>query len=99
MRIVLVDHRIGKLRRWESPRVSRGQRELVLRSLTRLRGFADFEGACSLFFNELDEKVFTTSGGAGDRGGGDFERRLGWQLELKLLDQQLEFRLRLGVAG
>ncbi|HTC11072.1 MAG TPA: hypothetical protein VK726_20080, partial [Acetobacteraceae bacterium] len=32
--------------------------------LARLRGFARFEGACSLFINVLDEKVFTTSGGA-----------------------------------
>jgi hypothetical protein len=37
-----------------------------------------------LFINELDEKVFTTSGGAGDGGGGDFRRWLGRQLELEL---------------
>jgi hypothetical protein len=35
----------------------------------RIRGF---QGGCSLFINELDAKVFTTSGGAGDSGGGDF---------------------------
>ena len=68
-------------------------------ALTRLRGFAHFEGVCSLFINEMDEKVFTTSGGAGDGGGGDFGRRLRRQLQLELLDQQLEFRLGLGVTG
>ena len=47
----------------------------------------------------MDEKVFTTSGGAGDGGGGDFGRRLGRQLGLELPDQKLEFRLGLGVAG
>ena len=47
----------------------------------------------------MDEKVFTTSGGVGDGGGGDFGRRLRRQLQLELLDQQLEFRLGLGVAG
>ena len=52
-----------------------------------------------MFINELDEKVFTTSGGAGDGGGGDFGRWLGRQLELELPDQKLEFRLGLGVAG
>jgi hypothetical protein len=52
-----------------------------------------------LFINELDEKVFTTSGGAVDGGGGDSEGRLEWQLELELPDQKLEFRLGLGVAG
>jgi hypothetical protein len=56
--------------------------------LARLRGFAHFEGVCSLFINEMDEKVFTTSGGAGDGGGGDFGRRLGRQLQLELLDQE-----------
>jgi hypothetical protein len=68
-------------------------------SLACLRGFADFEGARSLFINEMDEKVFTTSGDAGDCGGSDPGRRLGRQLQLELLDQELEFRLRLGVAG
>ena len=52
-----------------------------------------------MFINELDEKVFTTSGGAGDGGGGDFGRRPGRQLQLELLEQELEFRLGLGVAG
>jgi chromosome partitioning protein len=47
----------------------------------------------------LLRKVFTTSGGAGDGGGGDFGRWLGRQLELELPDQKLKFRLRLGVAG
>jgi hypothetical protein len=47
----------------------------------------------------MDEKVFTTSSGAGDGSGGDSGRRLGRQLELELLDQELEFRLGLGVAG
>ena len=36
---------------------------------------------------------------AGDGGGGDAGWWLWWQLELELLDQELEFRLRLGVAG
>ncbi|HTC10150.1 MAG TPA: LysR substrate-binding domain-containing protein, partial [Acetobacteraceae bacterium] len=54
--------------------------DLSRATLTRLRGFARFEGACSLFINALDEKVFTTSGGASDSGGGDFGRWLGWQL-------------------
>jgi hypothetical protein len=68
--------------------------------LARLRRFAHFEGVRSLFINEMDEKIFTTSGGAGDGGGGgDFGRRLRRQLQLALLDQQLEFRLGLGVAG
>jgi hypothetical protein len=48
---------------------------------------------------EIDEKVFTTSGGVGDGGSGDFGRRLRRQLELEALDQELEFRLGLGVAG
>jgi hypothetical protein len=70
------------------------------RVLARLRGFAHVEGVRSLFINEMDEKIFTTSGGAGDGGGGgDFGRRLRRQLQLGLLDQQLEFRLGLGVAG
>ena len=69
------------------------------RRLARLRGFADFEGVRSLFINEIDEKVFTTSGGAGDGGSGDFGRWLGRQFEPELLDQQLEFRFGLGVAG
>src|SRR5690242_1760928 len=30
------------------------------RPLAHLRGFAAFEGGCSLIINELDEKVFTT---------------------------------------
>jgi hypothetical protein len=67
--------------------------------LARLRGFAGLEGVRSLFINEMDEKVFTTSGGVGDRDGSDFGRRLGRQLELELVDQELEFRFRLGVAG
>jgi hypothetical protein len=52
-----------------------------------------------LFINALAEKVFTTSGGASDSGGGDFGRWLGRQLKLELADQELEFRLGLGVAG
>lgn len=67
--------------------------------LARLRGFARFEGVCSLLINEMAEKVFTTSGGAIDGGGGDFGWRLGRQLQLELADQELEFRLGLGVAG
>ena len=58
-----------------------------------------FEGIRSLFINELDEKVFTTSGGVGDGGGCDFGWWLGRQLELELPDQKLEFRLGLGVTG
>src|SRR5882757_6881418 len=41
-------------------------------TLTRLRGLADFEEICALFINALEEKVFTTSGGAGECGRGDF---------------------------
>ncbi len=52
-----------------------------------------------MVFNELGEKVFTTSGGAGDGGDGDFWRWLGRELELELVDQKLEFRFGLGVAG
>ncbi|HTC08864.1 MAG TPA: hypothetical protein VK726_08805, partial [Acetobacteraceae bacterium] len=63
----------------EQQRLARGGRRIVAIILTRLRGFARFEGACSLFINALDEKVFTTSGGASDSGGGDFGRWLGWQ--------------------
>jgi hypothetical protein len=47
----------------------------------------------------LDEKVFTTSGGVGERRGGDFRRGLRRQLQPELLDQKLEFALRLGVSG
>ena len=68
-------------------------------ALARLRGFADFEGVHSLTINELDEKVFTTSGCVGGGRGGDFRRWLGRQLEFQVLDQELEFRLGLGVAG
>ena len=67
--------------------------------LPRLRGFARSEGVHSLFINELDEKVFTTLGDAGNGGGGDFGRWLIRQLELELPDQKLGFRLGLGVAG
>jgi hypothetical protein len=66
--------------------------------LARLRGFADFQGVRSLFINEIDEKVFTTSGSVGDGDGGDFGRRLGRQLEPELPDQKLKFRLGLGVG-
>ena len=45
--------------------------------LARLRGFADFKEVRSLFINEIDGKVFTTSGGEDDGGGGDSGRRLG----------------------
>ena len=72
---------------------------VIVPLLPRLRGLADFKGVRSLFINEMDEKVFTTSGGVGDRGGSDFRQRLRRQLQPELLDQQLEFRLRLGVPG
>ena len=52
-----------------------------------------------MFINEIDENVFTTSDGVGDGGSGDFGRWLRRQLELEALDQELEFRLGLGVAG
>jgi hypothetical protein len=39
-------------------------------ALARLRGFADFAAVHSLLINEMDERVLTTSGGVGDRGGG-----------------------------
>jgi len=39
--------------------------------LARLCGFAVFSRVCSLFINELAEKVFTTSGDAVDGGGRD----------------------------
>jgi hypothetical protein len=68
-------------------------------ALARLRGFADFEGVCSLFIKELDENVFTTSGVVGDGYGGDFGGRLRRQLQLELLDQELEFRFGLSIAG
>jgi len=66
--------------------------------LAHFRGFDGFRGARSLLINELDEKVFTTSGGVDD-GGGNFGWWLGRQLELELPDQKLEFRLGLGVSG
>jgi hypothetical protein len=47
----------------------------------------------------LLRKVFTTSGGAGDGGGGDSGRWLGRQLKLELADQKLKVRRGLGVAG
>ncbi len=56
------------------------------RLLAGLRGLADFAWVCSLFINERDEKIFTTSAGAGDGGRGDWGRRL----EPELLDQALE---------
>jgi hypothetical protein len=68
-------------------------------SLARLRGFAVFQGVCSLFINELDEKVFTTSGSAGDGDRGNFGWWLRRQLKLELADEKLEFRLGLGVAS
>jgi len=49
----------------------------VMTLLARLRGFADFKEVRSLFINEIDGKVFTTSGGEDDGGGGDSGRRLG----------------------
>ena len=52
-----------------------------------------------MFINALDEKVFTTSGDVSERGGGDFQRGLRRQLQPELLDQKLEFALRLGVPG
>ena len=52
-----------------------------------------------MFINALTEKVFTTSDGVSERGGGDFRRRLGRQLQPELLDQQLEFALGLGISG
>src|SRR6185437_16222609 len=58
--------------------------------LARLRGFAVFSGVRSLFINELAEKVFTTSGGAGNSGGSDpgrgwprFRRRSRWNSQTR----------------
>ena len=66
--------------------------------LSPIRGSADFEGVLALFINALDEEVFTTSGGASERGGCDFWRRLRRQLQPELLDQQSELALGLGVS-
>ena len=54
---------------------------------------------CSLRFNALDGKVFTTAEGLGDGAGGDSWRWLRWQSELELADQELEFEFGVGVAA
>jgi hypothetical protein len=46
-------------------------------SLTRLRGFAVFQGVRSLFINKLDEKVFTTAGGCYFASGTDYAPLVG----------------------
>jgi hypothetical protein len=47
------------------------------RFLTRLRGFAVFQGVRSLFINKLDEKVFTTAGGCYFASGTDYAPLVG----------------------
>src|SRR5205085_10980003 len=56
-------------------------------------------GSRPLTINGVGQKVFTTSGGLGERGRGDSGRGLGRQLELEAADQEVELGFRLGVSG
>ena len=70
------------------------------RLLARLRGLGHFLRTRVKEINALTEKVFTTGRcWAGQRGGGDFGRRLGRQVELHAVDEQAQFGLGLGVTG